>query len=39
MRLIKQSIERDGSGEVTLYPEDAEDMVKFRFSPLVPAIR
>lgn len=31
MRLIKQSIERDGSGFVTLYPEDPEDMV---FPPL-----
>lgn len=27
MRLIKESIERDGSGFVTLYPEDSEDMV------------
>ena len=26
MRLIKQSIDRDGSGSVTLYPEEAEDM-------------
>lgn len=26
MRLIKQQIERDGSGRVTLYPEDPEDM-------------
>ena len=36
MRLIKQSIERDGSGFVTLYPEDPEDMVRLLplFSPL-----
>jgi len=27
MRLIKQNIERDGSGTVTLFPEDPEDMV------------
>ncbi|EEH34735.1 translation factor pelota [Paracoccidioides lutzii Pb01] len=26
MRLIKQNIERDGSGSVTLYPEEPEDM-------------
>lgn len=26
MRLIKQSIDRDGSGTITLYPEEAEDM-------------
>lgn len=26
MRLIKQSIDRDNSGLVTLYPEDPEDM-------------
>ncbi|MCJ1257730.1 Translation factor pelota [Lignoscripta atroalba] len=26
MRLIKQNINRDGSGSVTLYPEDPEDM-------------
>lgn len=26
MRLIKQQIERDGSGFVTLYPEEPEDM-------------
>lgn len=26
MRLIKQNIERDGSGTVTLFPEDPEDM-------------
>ena len=26
MRLIKQSIDRDGSGSITLYPEEAEDM-------------
>lgn len=28
MRLIKQNFERDGSGFVTLFPEDPEDMVK-----------
>jgi eRF1 domain 1 len=35
MRLIKESIERDGSGFVTLYPEDPEDMVctSIQFSP------
>jgi len=27
MRLIKQNIDRDGSGSVTLYPEEPEDMV------------
>ena len=27
MRLVKQNIERDGSGTVTLFPEDPEDMV------------
>ena len=27
MRLIKQNIERDGSGSVTLFPEEPEDMV------------
>ncbi|MCJ1359577.1 MAG: Translation factor pelota [Icmadophila ericetorum] len=26
MRLIKQNIQRDGSGTITLYPEDPEDM-------------
>ncbi|MCJ1470883.1 Translation factor pelota [Pseudocyphellaria aurata] len=26
MRLIKQNIERDGSGTITLFPEDPEDM-------------
>ena len=26
MRLVKQSIQRDGSGYVTLYPEESEDM-------------
>lgn len=26
MRLIKQNIERDGSGTVTLFPEEPEDM-------------
>jgi protein pelota len=30
MRLIKQNIERDGSGAVTLYPEEPEDMVWLR---------
>lgn len=28
MRLIKQNIERNGSGSVTLYPEEPEDMVR-----------
>jgi protein pelota len=28
MRLIKQNIERDGSGTVTLFPEEPEDMVR-----------
>ncbi len=27
MRLIKQNIDRDGSGTVTLFPEEPEDMV------------
>ena len=27
MRLIKRNIDRDGSGSVTLYPEEPEDMV------------
>ena len=27
MRLIKQNFERDGSGFVTLFPEEPEDMV------------
>jgi eRF1 domain 1 len=27
MRLIKQNIERDGSGIITLFPEEPEDMV------------
>jgi hypothetical protein len=27
MRLIKQNIERDGSGTITLFPEEPEDMV------------
>ena len=36
MRLIKQNIERDGSGFVTLYPEDSEDMV-IASSSLSPA--
>ena len=26
MRLVKQSVDRDGSGSITLYPEDPEDM-------------
>jgi protein pelota len=30
MRLIKKSIERDGSGSVTLFPEEPEDMVSTR---------
>lgn len=30
MRLIKSNIERDGSGFVTLYPEEPEDMVCLR---------
>ena len=30
MRLIKENIERDGSGSVTLYPEDPEDMVRLQ---------
>jgi protein pelota len=28
MRLIKQNIERDGSGTITLFPEEPEDMVR-----------
>jgi protein pelota len=35
MRLIKQNIERDGSGIITLFPEEPEDMVR-PFSPTVP---
>jgi hypothetical protein len=27
MRLIKQNIERDGSGSITFFPEEPEDMV------------
>jgi eRF1 domain 1 len=27
MRLVKRLIESDGSGSVTLYPEEPEDMV------------
>ena len=27
MRLLRQNIERDGSGTMTLLPEEAEDMV------------
>jgi hypothetical protein len=27
MRLIKQNIEHDGSGTITLFPEEPEDMV------------
>jgi protein pelota len=27
MRLIKQNIEKDGSGTITLFPEEPEDMV------------
>jgi hypothetical protein len=27
MRLIKQNIEKDGSGIITLFPEEPEDMV------------
>lgn len=30
MQLIKQAIERDGSGSVTLQPEEQEDMVRPR---------
>jgi protein pelota len=30
MRLIKQNIERDGSGTITLFPEEPEDMVRAR---------
>lgn len=33
MRLIKQNIERDGSGTITLFPEEPEDMVH-SISPL-----
>jgi hypothetical protein len=33
MRLIKQNIERDGSGTVVLLPEEPEDMV---FPPPAP---
>lgn len=29
MRLIKQNFERDGSGFVTLFPEEPEDMVNW----------
>lgn len=29
MHLLKQNIERDGSGTVTLFPEEPEDMVQF----------
>ena len=28
MRLVKRHIDRDGSGRVTLCPEDPEDMVR-----------
>ena len=28
MKLIKQNIDKDGSGEVTLQPEEPEDMVR-----------
>jgi hypothetical protein len=28
MRLIKQNVERDGSGTITLFPEEPEDMVR-----------
>jgi protein pelota len=28
MRLIKQNIERDGSGTITLFPEEPEDMAR-----------
>lgn len=31
MRLIKQNIERDGSGTITLFPEEPEDMVHAPF--------
>ena len=33
MRLIKQNIERDGSGIVTLFPEEPEDMVGSSLRP------
>lgn len=29
MRLIKQNVEKDGSGSITLFPEEPEDMVLF----------
>ena len=36
MRLVKENIERDGSGTVTLYPEESEDMVPDHFLPHIP---
>ena len=33
MRLVRENVERDGSGTVTLYPEDPEDMVRLAISP------
>jgi hypothetical protein len=40
MRLIKENIERDGSGSVTLYPEDPEDMVlEHPISPRIQYLR
>lgn len=30
MRLVKRHIDSDGSGSVTLYPEEPEDMVGFK---------
>lgn len=38
MRLIKQDIQRDGSGTVALFPEDPEDMVATP-SPHFPLFR
>lgn len=36
MRLIKQDIiERDGSGTITLFPEEPEDMVSFGVLPSI----
>jgi protein pelota len=33
MRLIKQNVERDGSGSITLFPEEPEDMVRASLIP------
>jgi protein pelota len=38
MRLIKQSIEKDGSGTITLFPEEPEDMVSSHDLPSVPKL-